>query len=83
MKFAMTEKEYLTYFNQKYWKTSSFTSGFALAVIDCLMVMISIGTSFFIINLINHSWINFRSFITYWIYLLPMISVFYAAGLYP
>ena len=79
----MTEKEYLTYFNQKYWKTSSFTSGFALAVIDCLMVMISIGTSFFIINLINHSWINFRSFITYWIYLLPMISVFYAAGLYP
>ncbi len=79
----MTENDYLEFFNLKYWKTSSFTSGFALAVVDCLMVMLSIGTSFFIINLINHSWINFRSFVTYWIYLPPMIAVFYAAGLYP
>lgn len=83
MKFTMIEEEYLNYFNKKYWRTSSFTSGFALAVVDCIMVMLSIGTSFFIINFINHSWINFRSFVTYWIYLLPTIAVFYAAGLYP
>ena len=50
---------------------------------DALLVMLSIGTSFFIINLLNHSWINFRSFVTYWIYLPPALAVFYAAGLYP
>jgi len=79
----MTEKDYLDYFNLKYWKTSSLTSGIALAVSDCLMVMLSIGGAFFIINFINPSWINFRSFVTYWVYLPPMIAVFYAAGLYP
>lgn len=79
----MTEKDFLNYFNLKYWKTSSFTSGIVLMICDCIMVMLSIGTSFFIINLLNHSWINFRSFINYWVYLFPMLAVFYAAGLYP
>ncbi len=82
-KFVMTEKDYLDYFNLKYWKTSSLTSGLVLGISDCLMIMLSIGISFFIINFINHSWINFRSFVTYWVYLPPMIAVFYAAGLYP
>lgn len=79
----MTDEEYKKYFKKNFWRTSSFTSGVALAVVDCLSIMLSIGISFFIINFINHSWINFRSFITYWIYLPPMIMVFYAAGLYP
>lgn len=79
----MTEKDFQKYFNLKYWKTSSLTSGLSLMVSDCLMVMLSIGASFFIINLINHSWINFRSFVNYWIYLPPTLLVYYAAGLYP
>ena len=79
----MAENEFNVFFKNKYRKTSSFTSGIALMVSDCLMVMLSIGTSFFIINLINHSWINFRSFVEYWIYLPPTLVVFYAAGLYP
>ncbi|MDR2521818.1 MAG: exopolysaccharide biosynthesis polyprenyl glycosylphosphotransferase, partial [Spirochaetaceae bacterium] len=41
------------------------------------------GSSFFIINLIDHSLINFRSFITYWVYLPVFIVVFYASKLYP
>ena len=52
-------------------------------LVDALVVMLCIGISFFIINLINTSWINFRSFVNYWIYLPPMMAVFYAAGLYP
>ena len=52
-------------------------------IVDAIVVMLCIGISFFIINFINHSWINFRSFITYWVYLPPMMAVFYAAGLYP
>ncbi len=83
----MTKKrensKFRTYLNKNFWRTSSFTSGAALMVSDCLMVMLSIGISFFIINFINHHWINFRSFYTYGIYLPPMIAVFYAAGLYP
>ncbi len=79
----MTEQEYKKYFQTKFWRTSSFTSGVALLVSDCLMIMISIAISFFIVNFINPSWINFRSFIHYRIFLPPMIAVFYAAGLYP
>lgn len=79
----MTNEEYRKYFKKNFWRTSSFTSGAALMAVDCVMVMLSIGISFFIINLINHHWINFRSFVTYWVYLPPMMVVFYAAGLYP
>ena len=79
----MTEQDYRDYFKHKYYKTSSFTSGAALMVSDAFFVMLSIGISFFIINFINHSWINFRSFVEYAIYLPPMLAVFYAAGLYP
>lgn len=79
----MTAQEYPLYFKHTYYRTSSFMSGAALMLCDAVLVMLSIGTSFFIINLINHSWINFRSFVTYWIYLPPALAVFYAAGLYP
>ncbi|MBR0100267.1 MAG: undecaprenyl-phosphate galactose phosphotransferase WbaP, partial [Treponema sp.] len=79
----MTSEEYKKYFKKNFWRTSSFTSGFALMLVDCIGVMLSIGIAFFIINFINHSWINFRSFVTYWVYLPPMMVVFYAAGLYP
>lgn len=79
----MTEQDYRNYFKHRYFKTSSFTSGAALMLSDAVSVMLSIGASFFIINLINHVWINFRSFVDYAIYLPPMLAVFYAAGLYP
>ncbi len=79
----MDEKDFLEYFDSKYPRTSSFTSGIALMVVDCLGVMLSIGIAFFLINAINHSWINFRSFVTYWVYLPPAMCVYYAAGLYP
>ncbi|WP_296331570.1 undecaprenyl-phosphate galactose phosphotransferase WbaP [uncultured Treponema sp.] len=79
----MTNEEYKKFFKKNFWRTSSFTSGTAFMIVDAIVVMLCIGISFFIINFINHSWINFRSFITYWVYLPPMMAVFYAAGLYP
>jgi Undecaprenyl-phosphate galactose phosphotransferase WbaP len=45
--------------------------------------MLSLGISFFVINAVNHSAINFRSFITYWVYLPAFLMVFYVAKLYP
>src|SRR5574344_932469 len=40
-------------------------------------------TSFFLINAVDNSFINFRSFVNYSIYLPLILIVFYAAGLYP
>ncbi|WP_407429157.1 undecaprenyl-phosphate galactose phosphotransferase WbaP [Treponema sp.] len=79
----MTNEEYKKFFKKNFWRTSSFTSGMSLMIVDAVVVMLCIGISFFIVNFINHHWINFRSFVTYWIYLPPMLAVFYAAGLYP
>ena len=79
----MTDENYKDYFYSKFQRTSSFTSGIALMIVDALVVMLCIGLSFFLINAINHSFINFRSFVTYSVYLPVMLLVFYAAGLYP
>lgn len=79
----MTRDEYEAAFRRKFHWTSSFLSGLTLMVVDALTLMLCIGISFFIINLVNHAFINFRSFVTYSIYLPLILLVFYAAGLYP
>ena len=79
----MTFDELKKNFPQKYPRTSSFTSGISLVVVDAFTIMFCFCCSFFIINAIDHSLINFRSFVTYSVYLPPIIFVFYAANLYP
>ncbi len=71
------------YIKKRFFRTSSFVSGIVLAFCDSFLIWLSIGVAFFIINLINRHWINFRSFSTYGIYIPIMLAVFYAAGLYP
>ena len=66
-----------------YKSTSSFISGCALALFDALAFMLSICIGFFIINAIDHSWVDFKSFIKYSIFMPFIFAVFYAAGLYP
>ena len=79
----MTAQDFQKHFKLRYRSTSSFLAGFIMALMDAFILLLCIGIGFFIINLINHSWINFRSFVTYWVYLPPFVFVFYAAGLYP
>ncbi len=79
----MTEQEFKEYFPKKYKRTSSFLTGLSLMLGDAFMVMLSIGCGFFLVNWVNPSLINFRSFVTYSIYLPAILIVFYAAGLYP
>lgn len=79
----MTVQDYKNYFSLKYWRTSSFTTGLCLGICDCLMIMISIGFTFFVINFINDDYLWLRKFLEYGLFLPPMILVFYAAGLYP
>jgi Undecaprenyl-phosphate galactose phosphotransferase WbaP len=50
---------------------------------DLFGVMLSFGTGFFCINLYDLQVINFKSFVTYWPYLLAFILVFHASNLYP
>lgn len=79
----MTEEEFKEYFPSKYKRTSSFVSGVTLGFFDALIVMLCIGAAFFLVNWIDHSLINFRSFVTYSIYLPMIIVVFYVSNLYP
>lgn len=79
----MTESEFENYFHTNFKRTSSFISGIILMLVDAFILLLCIGIGFFIINFINNSWINFRSFVTYWIYLPAILVVFYAASLYP
>src|SRR5574344_2328799 len=71
------------FFMKQYKPTSSFMSDIALMFVDAIILMLCIGTGFFIINAVDHSLINFRSFVTYSIYLPAILFVFYAANLYP
>ncbi len=79
----MVESDFSKYFSPRFPRTSSFTTGFMLMLVDCASILISIGFTFFVVNFMNHSWINFRSFISYSVYLPAMILVFFAAGMYP
>lgn len=79
----MTVEQFTTYFEKKYHHTSSFLSGTIMLLVDAFSIFITIGLSFFIINAFDPSIINFRSFVTYSIYLPFILVVFYAAGLYP
>lgn len=79
----MKADEFQSYFKKNFHSTSSFLTGLVLMFVDAIGLMLCIGISFFIINLINNSFINFRSFLTYWVYLPLILVVFYAAGLYP
>jgi Undecaprenyl-phosphate galactose phosphotransferase WbaP len=67
----------------RYKHTSSFLSGIALMIVDSIVIMLCFGASFFIINFIDRGLINFKSFVTYWVYLPAFLAVFYVAKLYP
>lgn len=70
-------------FIKNYKSTSSFLSGLLMGISDFLAIIFTIGFSFFIVNLIDPSGINFKSFVWYAIYSPLMILVYFAAGLYP
>ena len=79
----MAEQDFTQYFSEHFRHTTSFFSGILLMAVDAIMLMLSIGIGFFIINAIIPDLINFRSFVQYAIYLPPILVVFYAASLYP
>lgn len=80
----MTVDKYKAYFKKRFQnRTSSFLSGWTIMIFDLIGLFLCIGLSFFIVNLVNTSILNFRSFILYSVYFPLILIVFYGAGLYP
>lgn len=79
----MEESQFKEYLNNNYRNTSSFRSGLALFITDAISLFLSIGFSFFIVNLFNSSAINFRSFVNYTVYIPFILILFACLGLYP
>ena len=59
----METEEFKKSFKARYKSTSSFFCGITLMGLDAFVLLLCIGTGFFIVNAINNSWINFRSFV--------------------
>lgn len=76
-------KKFEEYYSANFRRTSSFLSGFTILIFDAAILLFSIGIGFFLVNLVNHRFINFRSFVDYYIYIPAILAVFYAADLYP
>lgn len=80
---ANTIEDFENYYSHNFQRTSSFWSGLILMIVDALTLLLCIGIGFFLVNLANTSFINFRSFTEYYIYIPVILVVFYAADLYP
>ena len=76
-------KKFEEYYSANFRRTSSLISGLTIMVFDAAILLLSIGIGFFLVNLVNHRFINFRSFVDYYIYIPAILAVFYAADLYP
>lgn len=76
-------KKFEDYYAANFKRTSSFVSGLTIMIFDAAVLLLCIGIGFFLVNLINHRFINFRSFVDYYIYIPAILAVFYAADLYP
>lgn len=79
----MSNEEFSKYLKTFYPHTSSFLSGTALFFIDALSLFISICLAFLIVNAFVPASINFKSFVSYAIYIPFILLVFVAAGMYP
>jgi len=79
----MEPSEFPDWFKNHFTHTSSFATGLTFMIFDCIGVMLCVGCSFFTINAIDRTFIVFRDFVNYWIYLPAFAAAFFAAHLYP
>lgn len=79
----MEIEEYISWFKTRYKHTSSAYSIMSFIVSDFITIMLCIGAGFFIVNIVDFHFINFRSFVTYWVYLPFFLVVYSIFKLYP
>ncbi|MCQ2610464.1 MAG: undecaprenyl-phosphate galactose phosphotransferase WbaP [Treponema sp.] len=79
----MTAKEFSENLTKRKYHTSTFWTGFVFMLIDLVAIMVCTGIGFFIVNEYDRSIIDFKSFVTYAVYLPAFVLVFFVAKLYP
>ncbi|MDR2537394.1 MAG: undecaprenyl-phosphate galactose phosphotransferase WbaP [Treponema sp.] len=79
----MTLSEFDTWYRVRYHHTSSAFIAIAFVLSDLIAVMLSFGAGFFMVNLYDFAVINFKSFVTYWVYVPVFLLIFQVCGLYP
>ncbi len=79
----MTAQDFPVWFKSHFTHTSSFATGITFMIFDCIGVMLCVGAGFFTVNAVDRSFIVFRDFVHYWIYLPAFAAAFFAAHLYP
>ncbi len=83
----MTLSEFDAWYRTRFRRTSSALTSTTFIFSDLLAVMLSFGWGFFWVRIWgfihDYGSINFKSFVTYWPYLLVFILVFQIAYLYP
>ncbi|MBO4533060.1 MAG: undecaprenyl-phosphate galactose phosphotransferase WbaP [Treponema sp.] len=79
----MNKSEFADYLKKNFPRTSSFFSGFALFLVDILVLILCIALGFFIVNLFSIRNINFKSFINYTVFIPFILLLFAFMGLYP
>ena len=79
----MNIEEYIAWYKKRYRHTSSAYAIAAFVIADFIAIMLCIGAGFFIVNLVDRHFINFKSFVMYWVYLPFFLVVYSFFRLYP
>ncbi|MDR1324568.1 MAG: undecaprenyl-phosphate galactose phosphotransferase WbaP [Treponema sp.] len=79
----MTLSDFDTWYRVRYHRTSSAIIAIAFIFSDLFAVMLSFGAGFFAVNLYDFAIINFKSFVTYWLYVPVFLLIFQVCNLYP
>ncbi len=79
----MDIEEYSAWYKKKFKHTSTAYSVVAFVTSDFVAIMLCIGAGFFIVNLAGRHFINFKSFVMYWVYLPFFLVVYSIFKLYP
>jgi Undecaprenyl-phosphate galactose phosphotransferase WbaP len=79
----MNLDEYVGWYREKHHSTSTLFTNVVMTISDLIGIMLSFGIGFFLVNLVDNAAINFRSFVTYWPYLIVFILIFQMLALYP
>lgn len=79
----MTLDQYDSLYRERYSQSTGALVVTIFMLSDLLAALLSFGAGFFLVNLVDIHYINFKSFVTYWPYLPAFIVVFYVEHLYP
>jgi len=79
----MTLDQYDSWYRERFGRKTGAIVVLVFMLGDLAAAMLSFGSGFFLVNLVDHHLINFKSFVDYWPFLPAFVVVFYVEHLYP